>query len=182
MLHTTRACKIQKPGWNIAFTNDLKTAVFEIILRLCRHAGTSKQTQRFHVDGIRCAYIMGLKLFRGPAALYFKRYIQQILKTKIFSSHEKVEQGHCSCWYVNHRFPQSLSFTHWPDQQHGQDFLLSSTSSGVPTDLWSKCGSLSTSSTTDNRNESKVAKDPRATNEAVKDIIGQANSACHRLV
>ncbi len=43
-----------------------------------------------------------------------------------------------------------LAWVHWLDQQQGQDFLLSSMSSGVPTDLRSKCGSLSTSSTAGN--------------------------------
>ncbi len=52
--------------------------------------------------------------------------------------------------------------------------------SGVPTDLRSECDSLSTSSTTGNRHQSKDTKDlqneGRATYEAVKDLIGQAKS------
>ncbi len=62
-----------------------------------------------------------------------------------------------------------LAWVYWLDQHQGQNFLLSSMSSGVPMILWSKCGSLSTSSTTGNCNQSKYAKDlqyeVRTTNE-----------------
>ncbi len=73
-----------------------------------------------------------------------------------------------------------LAWVYCLDQQQGQNFFLSSTSSGVPTDLRSEFGSLSTSSTTGSRYQSNDTKnlqnEIRATNEAVKDLIGQGNA------
>ena len=64
-------------GTLFAFTNDPKTAGFQIVLTLCRQYWGStvsiKQAQRCPADGIRCAYVMGLQEFRGSVISYFNK-------------------------------------------------------------------------------------------------------------
>ena len=65
----------------------------------------------------------------------------------------------------------------WLDQQQGQDFLLTSAVSGVPNDLKNESWSLSSLSLENDKrskNSNDLQQEVLATNEAVKDLIGQA--------
>ena len=70
-----------------------------------------------------------------------------------------------------------LTWVNWLDQQQGQDFLLTSAASGVPNDLKNESGSLSSLSLENDKrskNSNDLQKEVLETNEAVKDLIGQA--------